>query len=303
MIFSELYSAYYNAVAGILRDIMQGRTDEKTLRETIMRYAFSESALTILPSLKNEKWQLIRYDMTTPIQNIPSMPMTLLEKRWLKAISMDPRIRLFDISFEGLEDMEPLFTPEDYVIYDKYADGDPYSDEGYITRFKTILDAINKKQPLKIQTVNRKGELIQMNVLPLRLEYSEKDDKFRLISSHCRYARTLNLSRIISCKKYNGEKFIPSKEQYAKKRVVTLKIYDERNAMERCMMHFAHFEKKAERISDNQYLIHIKYDKDDETEMVIRILGFGPLVEVAEPEQFRNLIIERLQKQQSCGLV
>ncbi len=41
------------------------------------------------------------------------------------------------------------------------------------------------------------------------------------------------------------------------------------------------------------------YDKDDETEMVIRILSFGPMIKVVQPEHFINLIKERLRKQKS----
>lgn len=301
MIFSELYSAYYNAIAEIISVVIQGETDERVLNKTIMQHAFSESILTILPSLKSEKWQLLKSDMTTPIKNTPTMPLTILEKRWLKAISLDPRIRLFDLSFDGLENIDPLFTPEDYVVYDKYADGDPYFDEGYVMRFRIILEALREKHPLKIEMVNRKGDLITMNVLPIRLEYSEKDDKFRLLTSGCRYGNTVNLARIVSCKKYKGS-FAPSKELPLSIRSVTLKICDERNALERCMLHFAHFEKQAERIDEKHYLVHIRYDKNDETEMVIRILGFGPLIEVIKPESFRNLIVERLIKQKSCGL-
>ena len=36
--------------------------------------------------------------------------------------------------------------------------------------------------------------------------------------------------------------------------------------------------------------------------MVIRILSFGPLVEVLGSENFRNLVIEKLKKQKNCGL-
>ena len=207
MIFSELYSAYYNAVAGIISCVIQGETEEKVLQQVVLQHAFSESVLTIIPSLKNEKWQLLRKDMSSPIHNIPSMPLTKLEKSWLKAISLDSRIRLFDLSFDGLENVEPLFTQEDFYLYDQYADGDPYSDEGYIKRFRMILTAIREKTPLKIEMENRKGSLIQMNVLPQRLEYSEKDDKFRLISSGCRYGGTVNLARIVTCSRYNGDNF------------------------------------------------------------------------------------------------
>ena len=70
----------------------------------------------------------------------------------------------------------------------------------------------------------------------------------------------------------------------------------------RVMLHFAHFEKQAERLDTQHYIVKIKYAKNDETEMVIRILSFGPLVEVIGSEGFRNLVIERLKKQKSCGL-
>jgi hypothetical protein len=99
MIFSELYSAYYNTVAEILARLTEGECSEKELQGIVADRAFGESLLTVLPSLKSEKWQLVRGDLTTPICHRPTMPLTLLEKRWLKAISLDPRIRLFDVSF------------------------------------------------------------------------------------------------------------------------------------------------------------------------------------------------------------
>jgi predicted DNA-binding transcriptional regulator YafY len=68
------------------------------------------------------------------------------------------------------------------------------------------------------------------------------------------------------------------------------------------MLHFAHFEKQAQRLGDDQYLLHLKYDKDDETEMVIRVLSFGPCVKVLEPQHFAELIRERLITQKNCGL-
>ena len=68
------------------------------------------------------------------------------------------------------------------------------------------------------------------------------------------------------------------------------------------MLHFAHFEKQAEKLGKNHYLVKIKYAHDDEPEMVIRILSFGPMIAVTEPEPFRKLVIEKLEKQQNCGL-
>ena len=302
MIFSELYSVYYNAVAKILSLAVKGKADEKALHQIISQYAFSESMLTILPSLREEKWQLLKSDMTTPLRHEPTMPLTTLEKRWLKSLSLDERIRLFDLPFEGLDDVEPLFTPDDYVIYDRYCDGDPYDSDEYIRIFRTVLEAVRRKHPLKICAYNRRGNVMVLNVLPSRLEYSEKDDKFRLIFTGCRHADTINLSRIISCCRPDEEIRLSCKPLPREKRTLTLRVRDERNALERAMLHFAHFEKQAERLDEKHYTMRINYDRADETEMVIRVLGFGPLVEVIEPQSFRELIIERLKKQKSCGL-
>ena len=303
MIFNEIYSAYYNAVAKIITSILNDNCDEKSINKIVSEYAFGESMLTVLPSLKSEKWQLIKSDMTTPLKHIPTMPLTLTQKQWLKAISLDPRIKLFDIEFNFLDDVEPLFTKDDYYIYDKYSDGDPYEDEIYIQRFRTILSALNEKQPLKIQMVNRKGDVVTMKVMPQYLEYSEKDDKFRLISTGCRYGGIVNLARITTCEKCNANGYATHHVFIESKESLTLRILDERNALERTLLHFAHFEKRVERIDKKHYLVHIKYNKSDETEMVIRILSFGPMVEVIEPQEFKNLIIARLKSQKSCELI
>lgn len=302
MIFNEIYSAYYNAVAAILAALTAGPVDEKTIDAIVRRYAFGESMLTVWPSLKKQKWQLVRADRTTPIAHKPAMPLTLLQKQWLKAVSLDPRLRLFGVRPVGLDDTEPLFTPDDYTVYDKYADGDPYEDEGYIARFRTILAALRGKKALKIKARTRKGDSMAMVLLPVRLEYSEKDDKFRLIGTGCRYG-TVNLARITDCELCPADGLRPGRPAAPVRATVTLRIRDERNALERCMLHFAHFEKQAERAGDGAYLVRIHYDKDDETEMEIRILSFGPMVEVLGPDDFRGRITERLKRQKSCGLV
>lgn len=302
MIFSELYSAYYNTVAAIISGIIDGEHSEKELQKIVADRAFGESVLTILPSLKTEKWQLVRSGMTTSIEHKPTMPLTTLQKQWLKAISLDPRVKLFGVEFPDLEDVEPLFTSADYHVYDKYGDGDPFEDEEYIRQFRIILEAIRKDSQIKFEMVNRKGNTMFVRCRPVRLEYSEKDDKFRLITAGWRAVSTVNLAKIRSCSHYTGERQSVGEEKTVIYDTITVKIRDERNAMERFMLHFAHFEKQAEKLDRKNYLVKIKYVHDDEPEMVIRILSFGPMVEVLGSESFRKLIIEKLKKQLNCGL-
>ncbi len=195
MIFSELYSAYYNAVATIITRMLEGESSEKAFQQVVLERAFGESVLTILPALKSGKWQLVTSDLTPILAHKPTMPLTTLQKQWLKALSLDPRIRLFGIEFpDTLSEVEPLFTPADYHIYDKYTDGDPFEDEGYINRFRVILEAIRTGRQIKLEMTNRKGNPMFVRCRPIRLEYSEKDDKFRLITAGSRAVSTINLS-------------------------------------------------------------------------------------------------------------
>lgn len=302
MFFSELYGAYYTAVAKIIGKAIESPLGIHDIRTMIEENAFGESVINIESSLMNEKWQLITKEGETPIVNKPTLPLTHLEKSWLKAISLDPRVRLFTEDFSDLEDVEPLFIPEDIFVFDKYTDGDPYEDEQYKQNFRLILDAIQKKYPLKIKSRTRAGRELYIVLMPEYLEYSEKDDKFRLIGSGRKYGDTVNLARIVSCEPYT-EKYTPNPytRMKGKARTVAFELIDERNALERILMHFAHFEKQAEKIADKKYLVKVTYDKDDETEMVIRILSFGPMIKVVGPDPFIDLIKERLLKQKSCG--
>ena len=323
MIFSELYSAYYNAVAAILKEAAENKTDSGRIRDIIEKYAFGESVLNIEPALKEGRWSLLKPDGTSVLKKKPTMPLTKVEKQWLKAISMDPRVSLFfpegtclgsnqstdtcqiNMGFE--DDIPPLFTPSDYELFDRYLDGDDYTDENYRSNFRQILDAIKNHYPLSIYMENRVRKRVRQAVLPDHLEYSEKDDKFRLIGAWKKSRVIINLGRISDCRRYNGpeEPLKETKENGLKKatsRKVVFELDDRRNALERVLLHFAHFEKQAEHIDDRKYKVTVIYDKDDETEMVIRLLSFGPMVKVIAPESFVDLIKKRLLDQKSCGL-
>lgn len=302
MFFNEIYGAYYNAVSKILAAAVDNTISRKTVRQIVQECAFGESSINIENSLFSEKWQLITEDGAAPLKNKPSLPLTTLEKRWLKAISLDLRIKLFGEDFSDLRDVEPLFTPDDICVFDKYADGDPYEDRQYIKNFRLILDAINRQYPVKLTTLNNKGEEKYIVFLPQYMEYSEKDDKFRVVGSGGRWATVVNMGRIIWCHPYT-KPYTPNTntKMDRDKETVVFRLTDERNALERALMHFAHFEKQAEKLADNQYRITVTYDKDDETELLIRVLSFGPMIKVTSPDSFINLIKERLVKQKSCG--
>ena len=148
---------------------------------------------------------------------------------------------------------------------------------------------------------SKKGHSTTIICVPYKLEYSEKDNKFRIWIVDCRFSKILNMSNIQSCEVV-GDGKVWNKKGYDGSDFFVLELLDERNALERVVLHFAHLKKEVERISHNTYKIKVYYNKFDETELVIRVLAFGPLVKVIEPNSFVLLIKERLIKQKSWGL-
>ena len=294
MIFHEIYSLYYRSVEHILNEAFQQEITVDKMKQIIQQYAFQESVLTILPSLQQQKYQLMINNQSI-LKHCVDIPMSELEKRWLKAVLLDPRIQLFDISYPELEDIEPLFTKDDYIFYDQYSDGDDYNHPRYIKHFRMILKAMKKQQMIQIVMKNKNGNLFKTSFIPLRYEYSLKDDKIRIVTKGSRYSY-FNLNKILAC-----EVCIPQNKKMVeikpKMKELILEVKDERNALERVMMQFAHFEKSTKRISDTIYHLYMKYDESDETEILIRILSFGIHVKVLGPQSLIVAIKERLKRQ------
>ncbi len=302
MLFHEIYGSYYNAVAKILELSVNGELTDKEMQKICDEKAFSESFLEIIPALKDEKWKLLDSNLKTPIKNPPTMPLTELQLRWLKSISLDKRIRLFNVNADFLEDVEPLFIPDDYVVFDKYADGDPFEDENYINNFREILCAIKQKKKIAVDYFSNRGKDRKIYCVPTGIEYSEKDDKFRVKIDGCPFSSYLNIAGIKTVEVVCDAEKNRSVSQPKTEKYFIAELTDERNALERVMLHFAHFRKEAERIDINHYLLKIYYENLDETELVIRVLSFGPFLKVTEPQGFVNLIKQRLVKQKEFNL-
>lgn len=297
MLFNEVYGAYYNTLAHILAKAADGKLDKEELYRIVREKGFEESVLTIPQALDEEVWPLLTKDYKTPLEHKPTMPLTTLQKRWLKALLSDPRVKLLDPPQDGLEDVEPLYTQDTFVYFDRYGDGDPFEDAGYIQRFKCILRAIREKRWLRIQFTGHNGVPHFWKCIPYKIEYSPKDDKFRLISSNSRGTMSVNLGRIIWCRALEVCRDTEYRPKPMKKRKLVLELTDERNALERVMLHFSHLDKETERIDDRHYKITLYYEREDETELLIRVLSFGPVLKVIFPDDFIEKLKIRLEKQ------
>ncbi|MDL2217263.1 WYL domain-containing protein [Christensenellaceae bacterium OttesenSCG-928-M15] len=318
-LFHEIYGKYYQMVGSILE---LSPLSKKEMQSLLSREGFLESGTALMPKLLS--WPLFkecggRYQST--LLHAPFRPMTALEKRWLKAVLLDPRARLFldeadarSIAAE-LKDVEPLYKPSTFHYFDRFTDGDPYADEGYIRRFRLLLDAVYQKSAVQIAYQNQRGERFQGCYVPLKLQYSMRDDKFRALCARIESGTrldfaVLNLARVIDA--------IPSKEAYEGpmdlegfyenarvREPVRIEIQPERNAIERVMIELSIYEKRSEYDPKTGVCTaEIYYPAYDETELLIRLLSFGPALKVLGPPRFRSLVRERVMRQTAllCNL-
>lgn len=316
-LFSKIYSCYYQVVERILEEALLNPVTEKQITELIQKYGFAESVLTILPALTSQRWALLSLEKDgyhSRLKQKLRVPMTTLQKSWLKAVLLDKRIRLFLSSGEiekihmDLNAIPPLFYPDDFHYFDRCADSDPYEAPCYQTIFRQIQTAILKKELLEVVYSSTKKKPKTNRILPCFLEYSSQDDKFRFIGIRIAGGKpsdtvTMNLSRIISCQPASQNvPFTADAETLLSipksREPVVIRISGRRNSLERCMLHFARYEKWTEyEEAENSYLCSIYYDKQDEPALLIDILSFGPVIQVLSPNSFLKQIRKRVQKQ------
>lgn len=297
MLVHEMYGSYYRAVSAILTEALRGPVTRADMVRLCNEHSFGDGALNIPSALVKKEWALLRSDGTAIIEHAPTLPLTLLERRWLKAISLDPRVQLFDVDLSFVGDVEPLFRPEDVLCFDRYGDGDDYADPAYRAVFRTLLTAVQEKKRVRMTYASRRGTTRTDECTPLRLEYSQKDDRFRVLCATESGVATRNLSGVSACELLTVHEGPLPDPDHREARRVRLEITDYRNTLERMSLHFAHLRKEVERAGERRYLMTLWYDPTDETEMVIRVLQFGPMVRALEPKTFVDEVRRRVRGQ------
>lgn len=316
-LFSEIYNCYYQVVARILEEAARAPMNQASLNELADTHGYGESALSIVPRLIGGDWQLLTGNQTagycSRLFNTIRFPLTALQKSWLKALLQDERLTLFltdrqlEDMAELLKDTEPLYHCEDFLYFDQYRDKDQIS-PAFRKHFKQILSAIRRQQTLKISYYSVKGRLMErITYLPGRLEYSARDGKFRLYALYRRRngwrLDILHIARIVQIEETGFTIKEPvSIDHYIEDTVcrepVVLEISNERNALERTMLHFSCYQKKVEKLPDTgKYRCSIYFDLTRETELLIQVLAFGSVIRVLGPENFLRQIRERVRHQ------
>ncbi|MGN1411773.1 MAG: WYL domain-containing protein [Oscillospiraceae bacterium] len=324
-IFSEIYGCYYEVIRKILEQspLKKSEIDELIRGNHIIDTSFFLSDHLFGNDREGiKKWGFLNYNSKdkcyySSLNNNPfPLPMTTLEKSWIKALLQDDKFKLFlsndliDKLQRELADVQPLFNLENFYYFDKSKNGDDFSNPKYKDNFNLILSAIDNKEVIHIEKyLSSKGKIIEGNFQPLNLEYSSKDDIFRLFSAELykdgsfKYMN-LKLSGItnkitITDIPWNEsitiDDFFTIRNNHEP---ITVKVSNERNSIERFMMEFSCYKKVAEYDAQNDSItVKIYYDIETETELLIRLISFGCYLEILSPLHLRLKAKERIQSQ------
>ena len=314
-IFSEIYGAYFRAACRALeKDVIS----ESEINSIISEEAFADSALflpkKLIPRKDGSDWHLLKENggkcFSSVLAHKPRHIITSMQKRWLKSQLSNPRFRLFFDTAElekRLEAVEPLYNAKHFRYVDSFSDGDNFEDENYIKHFREILSAVKSGEVLMIEFVSGKKQYKKGRFLPLKIEYSRKNDKFRVYCTSVgdRHFSNgiINIGRI-TCIEHIGKfsRYEGTMTDYFNSQKcaesVTVEVSAERNGVERFMMEFASYEKRTELDTETgKCTVKLWYDRFDETELLIRLLSFGPVIEILGPDDFRQQAAERVKNQ------
>lgn len=250
------------------------------------------------------------------LNNEGSIPLKVrfskLEKSWLNGMIQEPVVQalLGKETVEKLEDalIEVKEGSNEVIEFTNKVKNDFDIDLEKISKdFYTILEGIINEKPILYSNVDRNGnEYNNQLALPIRIEYSLKDDKFRAslysleeqrsIMVNLHTLKEVKIAHNVSSKIKREDVLKKLKEKKYSEVPITIELEDIRGAMERCFMSFSSFERNSRNISENKYEIDIYYYTFEEDEVIRKIMSLGPYVKVKSPDRVRGIVIDKIKR-------
>lgn len=306
-LFSHLYSTYYLVAKKVAEFCILNPCE--VLNRDVLDKIIDDTGFV---SDKIELYNLIEYTkeskhifrqkgdkVVTALKHIPDFPLSTIELRFLAAVMQDAKVTMFMDSQTveklkaELRDVKPLWSKENVKYFDQNKDSDAFESTEYKERFAALLHAINNNKIVHL-VYGKKGNA---SFTPTHMDYSQKDDTFRLFLKESKYP--INLENIKSCN--ITEEVLSGPEQSTEYETLKIEIYDDTDTkflFNRAVRQFSYFKKTCRKTEkENIYEMTVDYDESDRNEIVIRTLMFGPNMKVLEPEVVVDEVRKRVEKQ------
>lgn len=250
------------------------------------------------------------------LNNQDSIPLKVrfskLEKSWLNGMIKEPVVQAL-LGKDILEKLEAALIDvkkgsNEVIEFTNKVKSDVDVDLEKMSRdFYTILEGIINEKPILYSNVDKNGnEYNNQLALPIRIEYSLKDDKFRasiysleeqrsvMVNLHT--LKEVKIAQNVNSEIKREDVLKKLKEKKYSEIPITIELEDIRGAMERCFMSFSSFERNSRNISENKYEIDIYYYTFEEDEVIRKIMSLGPYVKVKSPDRVKDIVIDKIKR-------
>ena len=305
ILFDEVYGSYYACVENLVRNAPLSQAD---FRRILSEMLSIDGGIDLSERLTDGRLPMLRVEskqLASALAHAPERPLTDLERAYLRTLCDDPRAALFleDAQLARLRQQvgegERLFSQADFVSYDRSREGDDFGDAAYRAHFHALRAAIRQGGCVKLRYTTQNGVTQYVWCRPMLLEYSGKDDMFRLHAVNVQGKRLLcNLARIDEIMPAPAFPLPDVPERERCEEPLLIEVTSERNGIARFMLEFSYLEKRSEYDAARDVArVQLWYPKSDETEILVRLLSFGPVLQVLSPAPFVEKIRERMRRQ------
>ena len=321
--FNEVKNRYFHIALKVINECENGLNrkdiikivDKEEFQEKVIGKDFQTFEGLLLNEYdENNNFNVLKEENGLYYPSIGKVPVRLtnIEKIWLKNLLSKEELKLFlsDSTItklkEALKDVNGPDINNSIDITNKSILPEVNSLEQYETNFRILLKSIIEGKAIRYCNTDRLGnKYCDMLALPIRLEYSLKDSRFRVCMYSIDNKRSImaNIFSMSNIEMYENE--IPEfdrkvainniyKNRYTDEPII-LEVVDKRAAMERCFMSFSEMERLSRCIEEGKYEIKLFYYTFEEEEVIRKILALGPYVKVISPQRIVDKVIEKIR--------
>lgn len=328
-LFHEYKNKYFHLIFTILSLAKDGITEEEiikliqesgyndyefvdkngcTLRQMILNKCYDkENNLNLLKEENGKYYPIITDKGQAPLK----VRFTSLEKQWLKDLISNKKARtllgkdIVNKLEEALKDVKNL-SYGNIDITNSIVSLENVEDKEFREKFFVILKGIVEHRYIKYTNIDKNGNIYKnQKAIPIRIEYSLKDDKFRVSFYSVEEKRPImtvmdslteiSLEENIKEEILREDILMKIKNKYVDEPII-LQVKDEKCAMERFFMSFSSYERYTRVIEKNVYEIELYYYSFQKEEVIRKIISLGPYVKVKFPKDIIETIIERIKR-------
>ncbi len=236
------------------------------------------------------------------------VPLSKMELRWLKTIvkknieDKDNKLYLFmtpkevDVIRNLINKYAPDLSPvpmDSVVFYDRFhfSENDTSREANVISK---LLEGIYTQKTVHIIYHSMKNQVIVGDFRPIIVEFSKRNNRFQLYCQKCESERiyTMNISRIEAVDFNTSVSFdyFAAERDYESFRAgnsksIEIEFYDVRNIADRILTEFAPWKKRCSYDPiTGLYKLTIFYQKQDEVDLIVRLLGYGAYFRIIDKQ-------------------